>query len=133
MLPWFNMQDQNTDELVSQIPDEVPILPLRNTVAFPYIVMPLAVGIPRSIKLIAEADKGGRIIGLVAMTDPSVEVPDASQVHQVGTAAIIHRIMESDDGTLTVFIQGLERFRVVEWTAEKPYLRARIELLPDIV
>jgi ATP-dependent Lon protease len=133
MLPWFNMQDQNTEELVSQIPDEVPILPLRNTVAFPYIVMPLAVGIPRSVKLIEEADKSGRMIGLVAMTDPSVEVPDASQVHQVGTAAIIHRIMESDDGTLTVFIQGLERFRVVEWTAEEPYLRARIELSPDVV
>ena len=133
MLPWFNMQDQNTEELVSRIPDEVPILPLRNTVAFPYIVMPLAVGIPRSVRLIQEADKGGRIIGLVAMTDSSVEVPNASQVHQVGTAAIVHRIMESDDGTLTVFIQGLERFRVVEWTAEEPYLRAHIELSPDVV
>ena len=90
---------------------------MRNTVAFPYIVMPLAVGIPRSVRLIEEADKSGRIIGLVAMTDSSVEVPDATQVHQIGTAAIIHRIMESDDGTLTVFIQGLERFRVLEWTA----------------
>jgi ATP-dependent Lon protease len=133
MLPWFNMQDQNIDELVSRIPDEVPILPLRNTVAFPYIVMPLAVGIPRSVKLVEEADKSGRIIGLAAMTDPSVEVPDATQVHQVGTVAIIHRIMESDDGTLTVFIQGLERFRVLEWTSEEPYLRARIEVSPDVV
>ena len=133
MLPWFNMQDQNTEELVRQIPDEVPILPLRNTVAFPYIVMPLAVGIPRSVRLIEEADKSGRIVGLVAMTDSSVEVPDSSQVHQVGTAAIIHRIMKSDDGTLTVFIQGLERFRVVEWTSEEPYLRARIEVSPDVV
>ncbi|MGC9468040.1 MAG: endopeptidase La [Anaerolineae bacterium] len=133
MLPWFNMQDQNIEELVSRIPDEVPILPLRNTVAFPYIVMPLAVGIPRSVQLIEEADKAKRMIGLVAMTDPSVEVPDSTQVHQVGTAAVIHRIMHSDDGTLTVFIQGLERFRVVEWTAEEPYLRARIEVTPDIV
>jgi len=70
---------------------------------------------------------------LVAMTDSSVEVPDATQVHQIGTAAIIHRIMESDDGTLTVFIQGLERFRVLEWTAEEPYIRARIEVSPDVV
>ncbi|MBN1246023.1 MAG: endopeptidase La [Anaerolineae bacterium] len=127
------MQDQNIDELVKRIPDEVPILPLRNTVAFPYIVMPLAVGIPRSVKLIGDADKSGRIIGLVAMTDPSVEVPDSTQVHSVGTAAIIHRIMESDDGTLTVFIQGLERFRIVEWTAEDPYMMARIEITPDVV
>lgn len=133
MLPWFNMQDQNIDELVRRIPDEVPILPLRNTVAFPYIVMPLAVGIPRSVKLIGDADKSGRIIGLVAMTDPSIEVPDSTQVHSVGTAAIIHRIMESDDGTLTVFIQGLERFRIVEWTEEDPYMKARIEITPDVV
>ncbi len=133
MLPWFNMQDQDIDELVQRIPDEVPILPLRNTVAFPYIVMPLAVGIPRSVQLIEEADKEGRIVGLVAMQDSSVEIPDSTQVYSVGTAAIIHRIMHSDDGTLTVFIQGLERFRVVEWTAEEPYLRARIELAADAV
>lgn len=133
MLPWFNMQDQNVDELVKRIPDEVPILPLRNTVAFPYIVMPLAVGIPRSVKLIEEADEGGRMIGLVAMRDPSIEVPNASQVHTVGTTAIIHRIMHADDGTLTVFIQGLERFHVVEWLEEDPYLKARIELTPDAV
>ncbi len=133
MLPWFNMQDQNIEELVRRVPEEVPVLPLRNTVAFPYIVMPLAVGIPRSVKLIEEAEKSGRLIGLVAMTDPSVEVPDPSQVHSVGTAAIIHRVMRADDGTLTVFIQGLERFRVLEWTAEDPYLRARIEMSPDSV
>ncbi len=131
MLPWFNMQDQNIEELVKRVPEEVSILPLRNTVAFPYIVMPLAVGIPRSVKLIEDAEKDGRVIGLVAMTDPSVEVPDPSQVHSVGTAAIIHRVMHADDGTLTVFIQGLERFRVVEWTAQEPYLRARIEIAPD--
>lgn len=133
MLPWFNMQDQNIEELVRRVPEEVAILPLRNTVAFPYIVMPLAVGIPRSVKLIEDAEKAGRVIGLVAMTDPSVEVPDPSQVHSVGTAAIIHRVMHADDGTLTVFIQGLERFRVVEWTEEEPYLRARIEIAPDVV
>ncbi len=67
------------------------------------------------------------------MTDPSVEVPDPSQVHSVGTAAIIHRVMRADDGTLTVFIQGLGSFRVLEWTAEEPYLRARIEMAPDVV
>ncbi len=131
MLPWFNMQDQNIDELVQRIPNEVPILPLRNTVAFPYIVMPLAVGIPRSVQLIEESDKSGRMIGLVAMKDSSIEVPDSTQVHKVGTAAIVHRVMKADDDTLTVFIQGLERFRIVEWTSEEPYLQARIELDPD--
>lgn len=133
MIPWFNMQDQNIDELVSKIPDKLPILPLRNTVAFPYIVMPLAVGIPRSVKLIEESDKFDRMVGLVAMKDGSVEIPEPDQIHDTGTVAIIHRIMRSDDGSLTVFIQGLERFKVVEWTQTDPYLMARIELAPDVV
>ena len=133
MLPWFNTQEQNIDDLIRRIPEELPILPLRNTVAFPYIVMPLAVGIPRSVRLIEDVDRGNRVVGLVAMKDPTVEIPATSQVYQVGTAAIIHRVMRSDDGTLTVFIQGLERFRVVEWTVEDPYLKARIHLTPDIV
>jgi ATP-dependent Lon protease len=133
MLPWFNTQEQNIDDLIRRIPEELPILPLRNTVAFPYIVMPLAVGIPRSVRLIEDVDRGNRVVGLVAMKDPSVEIPSTTQVYQVGTAAIIHRVMRSDDGTLTVFIQGLERFRVVEWTTEDPYLKARIHLTPDIV
>ncbi len=133
MLPWFNTQEQNIDDLIRRIPEELPILPLRNTVAFPYIVMPLAVGIPRSVRLIEDVDRGNRVVGLVAMKDPAVEIPSTSQVYQVGTAAIIHRVMRSDDGTLTVFIQGLERFRVVEWTVEDPYLKARIRLTPDIV
>jgi ATP-dependent Lon protease len=127
------MQDQNIDELVKRIPNELPILPLRNTVAFPYIVMPLAVGIPRSIELIEDTEQGDRMVGLVAMKDPAIEVPNADQVHEVGTVAVIHRIMRADDGTLTVFIQGLERFRVTDWTAEDPYLRAHIQLIPDIV
>ena len=133
MLPWFNTQEQNIDDLIRRIPEELPILPLRNTVAFPYIVMPLAVGIPRSVRLIEDVDRGNRVVGLVAMKDPTVEIPATSQVYQVGTAAIIHRVMRADDGTLTVFIQGLERFRVVEWTVEDPYLKARIRLTPDIV
>ncbi len=133
MLPWFNMQDQNLDELIRRIPHELPILPLRNTVAFPYIVMPLAVGIPRSVHLIEDAERGNRMVGLVAMKDPSVETPNSSEVFQVGTVAIVHRVMRGDDDTLTVFIQGLERFRVVEWIAEDPYLRASIELIPDRV
>ncbi len=133
MLPWFNMQDQNIEDLIRRIPRELPILPLRNTVAFPYIVMPLAVGIPRSVQLIEEAEKGDRMVGLVAMRDPEVEVPDVTQVHQVGTVAIVHRIMRGDDGTLTVFIQGLERFRVTEWTRKDPYLRANVQLSPDII
>ncbi len=133
MIPWFNMQDQNFDSLLREIPEELPILPLRNTVAFPFIVMPLAVGIPRSIALIEDVERGNRLVGLVAMKDPSVEIPGPEEVFQIGTVAVVHRVMRGQDGTLTVFIQGLERLRVQEWTADTPYLKARIQLTPDVV
>ncbi len=133
MLPWFNMQDNNMSDMLKHVPEELPVLPLRNTVAYPFIVMPLAVGIPRSIQLVEEVERGDRIIGLVSMKDPSVEVPGIAEVHDVGTVAIIHRVMRGSDGTLTVFIQGLERFRVTQWTQESPYLKAHVELIPDLV
>jgi len=133
MIPWFNMQDQNFEALLHEIPAELPILPLRNTVAFPFIVMPLAVGIPRSIALIEDVERGNRLVGLVTMKDPSVEIPGADEVFQVGTVAVVHRVMRGQDGTLTVFIQGLERFRVQQWTQDTPYLKARTQLIPDIV
>jgi len=133
MLPWFNMQENNMDELIRGIPEMLPILPLRNTVAFPYIVMPLAVGIPRSIRLIESVERGNRLVGLLSMKDPTVEVPSSNEVNVIGTVAIVHRVMRGNDDTLTVFIQGLERFRVVEWLGEEPYLMARIEILPDEV
>ncbi len=133
MLPWFNMQDQNFDALLREVPEELPILPLRNTVAFPFIVMPLAVGIPRSVRLIEEVEQGDRLVGLVAMQDPSVEVPGPDEVYKTGTIAVVHRIMRGQDGTLTVFIQGLERFRIDDWKQEEPYLTASVDLDPDIV
>ncbi len=132
MLPWFNMQDQDFEELLNEMPEELPVLPLRNTVAFPFIVMPLSVGIPRSVRLIEAVERGNRLIGLVAMEDPTAEVPGPGEVYKVGTLAIIHRVMKSEEGSLTVFIQGLERIRIKEWLQEKPYLIARAELAPDI-
>lgn len=131
MLPWFNMQDQNFNDILDRMPQELPILPLRNTVALPYIVMPLAVGIPRSIRLIEAVERGNRLVGLVAMKDPEVKVPGPNEVYETGTVAIVHRVMRGADDTLTVFIQGLERFRVAEWTAQNPYLKARVRLVPD--
>ncbi|MGC9357049.1 MAG: endopeptidase La, partial [Anaerolineae bacterium] len=127
------MQDQNLDELLRAVPEELPILPLRNTVAFPFIVMPLSVGIPRSIRLIEEVEKGNRLVGLVAMKDPSVEVPGPGETFETGTVAVVHRVMRGQDGGLTVFIQGLERMHIREWTQEEPYLKARIQLVPDTV
>lgn len=133
MLPWFNMQDQDFEEILSDLPEDLPILPLRNTVAFPFIVMPLSVGIPRSVQLIEEVEQGNRLIGLVAMQDSSVEVPGPGEVYTTGTLAIIHRVMKGEDGNLTVFIQGLERIRIREWVQEQPYLKAKVDLSPDLI
>ncbi len=90
-------------------------------------------GIPRSVKLIEEAAEGNRLIGMVAMTDPSVEEPGIGQTYGVGTVGIIHKVVSTDDGSLQVIVQGLERFRIKEWITEQPYLKAKIELIPDII
>ncbi len=133
MIPWFNMQDNHTQDLLAEVPDVLPILPLRNTVAYPYIIMPLAVAIPRSVKLIEEVERGNRLLGLVAVTDPTIEVPGPDDVHTIGTVAVIHRVMRNEDGNLTVFIQGLERMEIESWVASEPYLKARTRLVPDVM
>ena len=133
MLPWLNLLGAAHDVDVANIPDELPILPLRNIVAFPFIVVPLAVGIPRSVKLIEEAAEGNRLIGMVAMTDPSIEEPGIGQTYSTGTVGIIHKVVGADDGTLQVIVQGLERFRITEWLTDQPYLKAKIEMIPDVI
>jgi ATP-dependent Lon protease len=115
------------------IPKELAILPLRNTVAFPFSMLPLSVGVERSVKLIEEAVQGNSLIGLVATKDPSIEEPLPGQVHETGTVARIVRTMRGSDGTLQIVVQGLERFRVSAWISPEQYLRARVEPAPERV
>ncbi len=117
----------------THIPEELPILPLRNTVALPFTVLPLTVGIPRSVKLIEEAMEGDRIIGLVAMKDPSIELPGPDEVYTTGTAAQILKVVKAPDDTLQVVVQGLERIKIDYWTATEPYLKAHVTVTPDIM
>ncbi len=131
MLPWLNLiSDQDA---IKVIPCELPILPLRNTVIFPSAVTPIVVGIPRSVKLIEEAVEGNRLIGLVAMQDPTIEEPGPGQVYEIGSVGFIHKVIKGSDENLQVIIQGIERFRIQEWIQEKPYLKAQIELAPEQV
>ncbi len=115
------------------IPRELPILPLRNTVVFPLTVLPLSAEQARSIRLVDDAVVGDRIIGLVAMLDPSVEQPGPNEVYRVGTAALIHRLLKAPDGSVRLIVQGLERFEIGEWVSETPYLKATVHLRPDIL
>jgi ATP-dependent Lon protease len=127
------IKPEEYDEQAEKIPSELPILPLHNTVAFPFSVIPLSVGIPRSAQLIKEAMKGDHLIGLVSMRDSSIELPQPEQVYEIGTVAKIYHVVESPDHTLQVIVQGLERLRIDQWLETDPYLRARISLAPDPV
>ncbi len=115
------------------IPHELPILPLRNTVVFPLTVLPLSAEQARSIRLVDDAVVGDRIIGLSAMKDPSVEQPGPDEVYQIGTAALIHRLLKAPDGSVRLIVQGMERFEIESWVSETPYLRAFVHLRPDIL
>ncbi len=123
----------DADRKTSEFPVELRILPLRNTVAFPFTIIPLSVGIERSRKLIEEAQQGDHLIGLVTTKDPHVEEPLPGQVYEVGTIARIERVIETEEKTLNVVVQCLERFRVQFWTADKPFLRAHIALAPELL
>jgi ATP-dependent Lon protease len=118
---------------VGSIPNNLPILPLRNTVAYPFSILPLAVGIPRSVELVEDALEGDNVIGLVAMKDASIEEPLPEQIYEIGTVARIFNVVRTPDKTMQVIIQGIERFRVERWLSTEPYLRARIALVPDVV
>jgi ATP-dependent Lon protease len=115
------------------LPEIVPILPLRGVVVFPQTAVPLTIGQPRSVKLVDDVVAGSRLVGLVAARDPNLETPGPEELYQVGTLASIHRLLRAPDGTIRLLVQGLERFRVLEFTQTEPYLMARIERSPEIV
>ncbi|HTZ50701.1 MAG TPA: LON peptidase substrate-binding domain-containing protein, partial [Spirochaetia bacterium] len=123
---------KNNDQPVST-PKDVPVLPLRDLVVFPFSVLPLSVGITRSVKLVEEAMEADSIVGLFASRDKSVEEPSADQVHETGTLARILRVVRAEDGTMQVVVQGLERIRVQAWIAHPGYLKARVAVATESV
>jgi ATP-dependent Lon protease len=110
-----------------QIPAEISILPLKNTVLFPGVVIPITVGRDKSIKLINDAYKREKIIGVVAQKSEMVEDPDVDDLYQIGTIAHILKMLRMPDGNTTVIIQGKRRFQMNEVTQHEPYIRANIE------
>ncbi len=112
-------------------PDELPILPLRNNVLFPGVVIPITVGRDKSIKLIQEANKGTKIIGVVSQKNQEEENPSFDDLHSIGTVAQIIRLLKMPDGSSTVIIQGKRRFKMVTPTQTEPYLKAKVDLLVE--
>lgn len=111
--------------------EELPILSLRNNVLFPGVVIPITVGRDKSIKLIQDANKGDKIIGVVSQKDQDEESPEFADMHEVGTVAQIVRLLKMPDGSSTAIIQGKRRFKMIEPTQSEPYIKAKVELLSE--
>jgi ATP-dependent Lon protease len=115
----------------AQIPQELPILPLRGSVLFPHVILPILVGQEKTIRLVEEAVIGQRIIGVVALKNREVEDPTPEDFFLVGTAAVIAKMIKLPDGTISIMAQGLERIRLTQITHTDPYFRATVEPQPD--
>ncbi|MFN5912667.1 MAG: endopeptidase La [Bacteroidota bacterium] len=112
-------------------PDILPILPLRNNVLFPGVVIPITVGRDKSIKLIQEAGKGNKIVGVVSQRDQEEESPEIQDLHKIGTVAQILRTFRMPDGSTTVILQGKRRFELVDEVQKEPYLKATVKMLKE--
>lgn len=132
MFSWFNISES---ELAKEdnFPTEISLLPLRGIIPFPYVVMPLSIGLARSVKLIGDVLEQDQYIGLTVSKVPEVAEPTPEQIHNIGVIAKIHRTVKSKDETLTVVVQGLQRFKIEEWAQTEPYYKAKITLLQDQV
>jgi ATP-dependent Lon protease len=116
-----------------EIPEQLPILPLRGVVVYPHTAVPLTIGQPRSIRLIDDVVADQRLIGLVASRKPELELPGPDDLFEHGTVAAIQRLLRAPDGTIRLIVRGVARFQLGEFTAHEPYLMAEIKLDPEIV
>ncbi|EDM43066.1 ATP-dependent protease La [unidentified eubacterium SCB49] len=126
LIPLMSAEDE--DEMQrEELPETLPILPLRNTVLFPGVVVPITAGRDASIKLINETNNGGKVIGVVSQKNEEVENPGIDDINTVGTVARILRVLKMPDGNTTVIIQGKKRFEVSEIVTTEPYMTATVK------
>jgi len=109
------------------VPEELSVLPVRDTVLFPGAVMPLPVGRESSLALLNSLEGPEKLLGVVAQLDPRIEIPIGSDLHSVGTLARVHKMVRMPNGNIVAFLEGLQRIRVIDVVALKPFLRARVE------
>ena len=130
-IPLLTTEDEEEIER-ERVPRVLPILPLRNTVLFPGVVVPISAGRDASIRLINEANETTKTIGVVAQTDENTEIPEGKDVYRLGTVARILRVLKMPDGNVTIIIQGKKRFQIEGIVEEKPYIKAAITEVSDI-
>ncbi len=130
-IPLLTQEDEDTMNS-EKLPEILSILPLRNTVLFPGVVIPITVGRDKSIKLIKEANRGTKIIGVVAQKDVGIEDPKFEDLNKIGTVAYIIKMLRMPDGNTTVIIQGKKRFELNEVVQSEPYFKAKITGIPEV-
>ena len=114
-----------------QLPATLPVLPLKETVVFPESMTPLAIGQERSVKLIEDVVAGDRLLALVTVRDEEIEVPGWDDLYEVGTAAVVHKMIRVPDGTMRILVQGLKRIRLERPITDDPYLIGEFVEVPD--
>jgi len=129
MIPLLPTEEDDMSKDI--IPEELPILPVKNTVLFPGVVIPITVGRQKSIKLIKKAYKGNRIIGVVAQANDTKEEPTSADLYKTGTVAQILQMLVLPDGNTTIIIRGRRRFAVEEYLQETPYMTAKVKILTE--
>jgi len=115
-----------------ELPSELPVLPLKDTVVFPDSVLPLAIGQERSVRLVDDAVSGNRLLALVASKDAEIEAPGWDDLHEIGTAAVVQRMLRVPDGSLRILVQGIRRIRLIDKLQDDPYLLGRFIEVPDV-
>lgn len=124
-------EHESDDGSTLEITGDLPILPLRNTVLFPGVVLPITVGRDKSIKAVNDAYKADKLVGVLAQKDSNVEDPKQNDLEAIGTVAKIVKLIKMPDGGTTVIIQGKRRFKLESFTTEEPYFRAKVALLEE--
>jgi ATP-dependent Lon protease len=118
---------------LSDVPAELAVLPLRDTILFPHAILPLAVARESSVALVNDAVRERKVIGVVTQRDPAVDDPVESDLYRIGTLTHIHKMFKFPDGSLRLVVQGVNRFRVLQVTQYRPFLKAQIEILHESV
>jgi ATP-dependent Lon protease len=126
-------QEIVVDEQEIEVPSTLPVLPLKETVVFPQSMTPLAIGQERSIALVDEVASGDRMLALVAVRNEDVETPGWDDLHEIGTAAVVHKLIRIPDGTLRILVQGVKRIRLERPVQEEPYLVGEFADVPEVV
>src|ERR1700759_3890941 len=131
-MPIIPLNERDNESLNDiEIPKELPVLPLRNTVLFPGVVLPITVGRDKSIKAVNDAYKADKLIGVLAQKDSNIEDPTVTDLEDVSTVARIIKLIKMPDGGTTVILQGKRRFKVGAISAEDPYFKAQVVLLQE--